>query len=180
MVAREAIIGINKAAPAVLLINSPEKIVTATTTKIITKKETHTTSRTMDAAKAESALVLKVIDNAKQYEGVRYKYAGTTRKGMDCSGLIYTAFKEADISLPRVSRDMANEGRAISLDEVQKGDLLFFQTSKGSKRINHVGLVTEAENDIKFIHSTSSKGVITSKLSEPYWKNAYLKAKRIL
>jgi len=67
------------------------------------------------------------------------------------------------------------------LSEVIKGDLLFFKTSKSSKRINHVGLVVNVKHDsIEFIHSTSSKGVITTMLSEEYWKKAFIEARRIL
>ncbi|MEX0290920.1 MAG: C40 family peptidase [Flavobacteriaceae bacterium] len=82
-----------------------------------------------------------IINTAMSFAGVRYKFGGTTRKGMDCSGLLYVAFGEHDVSLPRVSYQMANEGRRIKVSRVAKGDLLFFKTSKRGKRINHVGLV---------------------------------------
>jgi cell wall-associated NlpC family hydrolase len=76
---------------------------------------------------------------------------------------------------------MANEGKRIHVNEVQKGDLLFFKTQKNSKRINHVGLVVDIEGDeIKFIHSSSSRGVIVSSLREGYWNAAFIKATRIL
>jgi len=123
----------------------------------------------------------KVINTALTYSGTRYKYGGTTKKGMDCSGLLYVAFLEHEVSLPRVSYQMANEGSRINLDQVTKGDLLFFKTSKKSKKINHVGLVVAVEGDeIKFIHSTSSRGVIVSSLREGYWNYAFVKATRIL
>lgn len=123
----------------------------------------------------------QVINTALTYTGVKYKYGGTTRKGMDCSGLMYITFQEHDIYLPRVSFYMANEGRKISLEEVSKGDLLFFTTSNRRKRINHVGLVVEVEgDDIRFIHSTTSRGVIVSSLKEGYWNYAFVKATRIL
>ena len=100
---------------------------------------------------------------------------------MDCSGLIYVALQENDIAFPRVSYDMANEGKRVRVNEVQKGDLLFFKTQKKSKRINHVGMVVAVENDeIKFIHSSSSRGVIVSSLREGYWNAAFIKATRIL
>ncbi len=122
-----------------------------------------------------------IIIKATSFTGTKYKFGGTTHKGMDCSGLIFTAFKSQQIHLPRVSRDMATKGRHIKLNEVQKGDLLFFQTSKKRRGINHVGLVVEIKKDnIKFIHSTTSKGVITSSLSESYWNNSFKEARRIL
>ncbi|MGB5378952.1 C40 family peptidase [Muriicola sp.] len=122
-----------------------------------------------------------IIDTALSFSGVRYKYGGTSRKGMDCSGLLYVSFLEHDIYLPRVSFYMANEGKRIDLTEVTKGDLLFFTTSKRRKRINHVGLVVDIEGeDIKFIHATASRGVIVSSLKEGYWNYAFVKATRVL
>ncbi len=122
-----------------------------------------------------------IISTAMSYSGTRYKYGGTTNKGMDCSGLVYVSLKENDIMFPRSSYQMAMEGQKIEVEEVQKGDLLYFQTSKSGKRINHVGLVVEVDgDDIKFIHATTSRGVLVSSLREGYWKYAFVKAMRIL
>lgn len=123
-----------------------------------------------------------IIHFAKQFQGVKYKWGGTTKAGMDCSGLVYESFRTHDIYLPRISRDMAKKGKAISLKQVQKGDLLFFKTSKNRRNaINHVGLIVDIKNnDIKFIHATTSKGVIISGLNEPYWHKAFTEARRIL
>lgn len=122
-----------------------------------------------------------IIDTALSYAGVRYKYGGTTEKGIDCSGLLYVSFLEHDVSLPRVSHYMANEGMKIDINEVVRGDLLFFTTTKRRKRINHVGLVVAVEGEeIKFIHSTTSRGVIVSSLQEGYWNHAFVKATRVL
>ena len=86
-----------------------------------------------------------IIDYAKKFEGVRYKYGGTTKKGMDCSGLIYTAYKSEAISLPRTTKDLAITGNWIDLKDVKKGDLLFFATKKDSRKANHVGIVTSSQ-----------------------------------
>ena len=163
---------------------------------IVKKKTTHSKSKTVTVASSEekadkkkqskkttitNSTADKVIASAIAYSGARYKYGGTTKKGMDCSGLIYVALQENDIAFPRVSYDMANEGKRVRVNEVQKGDLLFFKTQKKSKRINHVGMVVAVENDeIKFIHSSSSRGVIVSSLREGYWNAAFIKATRIL
>ncbi|WAC01432.1 C40 family peptidase [Lacinutrix neustonica] len=130
----------------------------------------------------ETALItLAIIHNAENYEGTQYKYGGTTKKGMDCSGLIRTIFKEENIALPRASSAMAQTGEWIAIEEVKAGDLLFFRTRSNTSRVNHVGLVTCTENDaIEFIHSTTSQGVITSKLSEKYWYFAFVQARRVL
>ena len=122
-----------------------------------------------------------IINTALGYSGVRYKYGGTTSRGMDCSGLLYISFAEHDVQLPRVSYLMAREGKEIRLREVNKGDLLFFKTQKRSKRINHVGLVVAIDgSEIQFIHATSSRGVIVSSLEEGYWNRSFVKAARIL
>ena len=123
----------------------------------------------------------KIVANALNYQGVKYKYGGTTANGMDCSGVVYTAFGEEDFMLPRVSKIMANEGNPIPLEKVEKGDLLFFRTNKKYKNINHFGLVVSNINgEISFIHSTTSKGVIISLLSQKYWAKAFEKATNVL
>ena len=136
---------------------------------------------TVTAKKNTATTAERIVENAMYFKGTKYKYGGTTGKGMDCSGLIYVAFKNENVMLPRVSRVMATKGKPIKLDEVKKGDLIFFKTKKKSGTINHVGLIVNiSKNNIEFIHSTTSKGVITSSLSESYWKNAYREARRIL
>ncbi|MBT8185182.1 MAG: C40 family peptidase [Eudoraea sp.] len=125
--------------------------------------------------------VENIITTAMSFAGVRYKYGGASRKGMDCSGLLYVAFGQHNIALPRVSYHMANEGKRIKVHNVTRGDLLFFKTSKRGKKINHVGLVVAVEDDeIKFIHSTSSRGVIISSLREGFWNYSFVKATRVL
>lgn len=139
-----------------------------------TKKVTKSTKK--PTTKSE-----RVVANALKYKGVRYRFGGTTKKGMDCSGVVYVSYLEENVQLPRVSRDMAKRGEKISLRKAQKGDLLFFRTSKRGRGINHVGLIVSVKNGtIRFIHATSSKGVIISSLSEKYWKKAFVKATSIL
>ncbi|MGB0949005.1 MAG: C40 family peptidase [Marinirhabdus sp.] len=126
-------------------------------------------------------IIANIVTTAKAYTGTHYKFGGTDRRGMDCSGLVYVAFKEENIALPRASRDMAKKGTPVNLNEVSVGDLLFFRTSKARKNINHVGLVVEASpGQIKFIHSTNSRGVIISSLGEKYWNDAFAESRRIL
>ena len=124
---------------------------------------------------------LSIIGHALQFLGTKYKYGGTTTEGMDCSGLVYTSFLNHNIPLPRSSRDMAQIGDQLDLDEVQLGDLLFFKTDRRKKAINHVGLVVQLDEDqIFFIHSSTSRGVIISRLDENYWWENFVMARRIL
>lgn len=149
------------------------------------KKSVPRKNRAITATEVKRPSSSKQIDNiineAMRYKGTRYKFGGTTKSGMDCSGLVYVAFKENDIALPRVSRDMAKRGTKISLDKVKEGDLVFFQTNKNRNVINHVGLVTSVKGgEVQFIHSSSSRGVMVSSLTESYWKGAFKEVRRII
>ena len=134
-----------------------------------------------NSSRKSTSVADNVINTALTFSGTRYKYGGTTKKGMDCSGLLYVSFGEHDVQLPRVSYHMAEEGKKVKIKNVEKGDLLFFKTRKRARRINHVGMVVAVEGDeIKFIHSSSSRGVIVSSLREGYWNHAFVKATRVL
>lgn len=119
----------------------------------------------------------KVIKKAESYLGSPYKYGGLTKKGFDCSGLMVKSFATVGFNLPRTSAAQAMLGFKVSKKDIQKGDLVFF--SRGG-RVNHVGLVTSARRGkVEFIHSTTSKGVIVSELSEKYWRTRFHSAKRL-
>ncbi|OOV26855.1 hypothetical protein BXU11_10785 [Flavobacterium sp. LM5] len=121
-----------------------------------------------------------LIEKASDNLGIRYRSGGTSRAGFDCSGLMYTTFDAFDIKLPRSSFEQANVGLKIAPQEAQKGDLIFFKT-RGSGRINHVGMVVEVEgNEIKFIHSSTSNGVIISSTKENYYQRNFAQVNRVL
>jgi cell wall-associated NlpC family hydrolase len=145
------------------------------------RKSKRTISKRSKQSDGKASIADKVVWTAVTYKGVPYKFGGTTRKGMDCSGLIHTSFKKRNIYLPRTSYGMFSKGYEIPLRDVRRGDLLFFITAKKRRTVNHVGLVTSADrNNIQFIHSTTSRGVIVSSLNMPYWNAAFYKAKRVL
>lgn len=127
-----------------------------------------------------SYVVKQLINTAESNLGAGYRTGGTSPDtGFDCSGLMFSTFKKFDITLPRSSNDMAKVGRKLDQDEIQKGDLIFFRTN-GRSVINHVGMVTEVSDDeIKFIHSSTQKGVIISSTKEPYYGRTFAQCNRI-
>ncbi len=119
----------------------------------------------------------KVIDLAYSWLGTPYRYAGTSRSGVDCSGLTCRVFEDAvGIKLPRSSRDQADYCRKISQRNLQPGDLVFFVNKPGGNRVNHVGLYI---GDGKMIHASSSQGVVISGLDEEYWRKRLYKYGRV-
>lgn len=129
----------------------------------------------------KSNTIDEILNEAHTYIGTPYRYGGNSRRGIDCSAFVLSVFDSAaGINLPRVSAQQAKEGEKIEKSEIEKGDLLFFQTR--GKRISHVGIVQDItpEGEIKFIHASSSKGVTISSLNERYWNARYRFAKRVL
>ncbi|MDR1881254.1 MAG: C40 family peptidase [Prevotella sp.] len=108
--------------------------------------------------------------------GIPYRYAGLSRKGVDCSGFVYLVYRKVyGITIPRSTSALSNmKMRKISKNNLKTGDLVFFATSKHLNRINHVGIYLK---DGCFIHASTSKGVIVSHLDENYygrtWKNNF-------
>ena len=169
----EAIIGKNETRTKTTRKVSPHK-----NNKIVTKRDDENASEVIEESSKE--ITKGIIDYAKTFEGTRYKFGGTTDAGMDCSGLVFTAFQKENITLPRISRDMATKEILISFKDIEEGDLVFFKTSSRNT-INHVGLVVEAKRgEVKFIHSTTRAGVIISSLDEDYWKKAFVEVRRVI
>ena len=132
--------------------------------------------------KSKRSRIDTVIKTARSYTGTPYKWGGTTRKGMDCSGLLLNSFKAIDYKIPRTSAEQSKTGKKVSKSDIKKGDLVFFATGKKKRKITHVGLVTEVKgkDHIKFIHAASSTGVTESNLASDYYKKRYRYARRIL
>lgn len=133
-------------------------------------------SLSADAAMKADFLIAKASENL----GVRYRGGGTDRNGFDCSGLMFNTFRNLDMTLPRSSSDMAaNSGVKIDRSQAQKGDLIFFATR--GRWVGHVGMITEITDDeIKFIHSSTSAGVIISSTKEPYYSKRFVQINRVL
>ena len=126
--------------------------------------------------------VERVISSARTFIGTPYKYGGTSRSGMDCSGLLLNSFKAVEISLPRSSEAQSKVGSEIKMKDLKPGDLVFFATGKKKRKITHVGMVTEVKgkNEVKFIHASSSLGVVETNIYADYYQKRFRGARRVI
>ncbi len=116
-----------------------------------------------------------VLDEAERWIGTPYLYGGTGRNGVDCSGFVCNVFRTVSVQLPRTSVEISKGGTAVDVNHALPGDLVFFNTSGSG--VSHVGIVVA---DDAFIHASTSNGVTVSRLSEPYYADHFMFARRIL
>lgn len=123
-----------------------------------------------------------VINYAYTFLGDRYRRGGTTSKGFDCSGYTLVVYKKFNIKLPHTSAGQGLMGYAVSKNNLQKGDLIFFRgRNRRSKSIGHVGIViSEKGQPVRFIHSSVSNGVRIDRLDYDYYKKRFVKGVKIL
>ncbi len=116
-----------------------------------------------------------IVATAQKYKGVPYKYGGASPKGFDCSGFVMFVYNEHGKKLPRSADKQYETGKAVKPKDLGPGDLVFFTTAE--KGASHVGIFVGGG---KFIHASTSRGVMVSSLADSYWKPRYLGARRIL
>jgi cell wall-associated NlpC family hydrolase len=122
-----------------------------------------------------------IINYAKKFLGVPYRYGGTTPSGFDCSGFINYIFGNFGFDLVRTSYGLAELGTTVKLSEIRPGDLMFFKGSNvNSTSVGHVALVVEVTpTAIKFIHSANTGVRIDNFNTSQYYIQRYLKTKRL-
>ena len=121
----------------------------------------------------------KLLEDAKYFKGGKYVWGGTTPEGFDCSGYVQYLYKKHNVNLPRTAWAQSKKGTTVEIDDLQKGDLLFFLTDK--KRgipVTHVGIYI---GEGKFIHAASKKqGIIISPLTHGSYARTFVSAKRVV
>ncbi len=119
----------------------------------------------------------EIVRFAKTFVGTPYRSGGTSYKGVDCSGLVFTVYREFDIKLPRTSLDQSHVGQAIDPSKLKPADLVFFKTSKRSS-VTHVGIYAGGG---KFVHaSTSHRKVRVDELDDAYYRGRFTGARRVI
>lgn len=140
------------------------------TTKPKPREERNTTNNDIyvESMKFLKSYASDMTDYCVTWVGTPHRMGGTTRDGVDCSGFVCNVYQDVyGIKLPRNSGKMEQECVLHSnKKQLKEGDLIFF----GKNNVNHVAIFIK---DDKFVHTSSSKGVIVSSLEEKYWKENY-------
>ena len=120
-----------------------------------------------------------VIAYAKQQLGKPYVWGAEGPDSFDCSGFTQYVFKKSvGVSIPRVSRDQSKFGQSVSRSNLQKGDLIFFDTDKNGS-INHVGIYMGNNQFIHASSGSSTRKVVISEINS-FYSSAYVNARRVL
>lgn len=114
----------------------------------------------------------RIVSEAKTWLGTPYSYGKAEKgKASDCSGMVMSVYqKVTGVKLPRNSARQAEFCKRLKKKDVKAGDLCFFATGKDPDRISHVGIMLD---DKMFIHSSTSKGVVISDITQPYYVKTF-------
>ncbi|MFR2920104.1 MAG: bifunctional murein DD-endopeptidase/murein LD-carboxypeptidase [Proteus mirabilis] len=117
----------------------------------------------------------KILDQYADWKGVAYRLGGNTKSGIDCSAFVQRTFRDQfGVELPRSTSDQQFAGTKVNRSTLKAGDLVLFKTGR---TMRHIGIYIG--ND-KFVHASTSSGVIVSEMSNVYWKNRFYTARRII
>ncbi len=119
----------------------------------------------------------RLADEIRLFLGTPYRWGGTTLEGVDCSGLVQTIYKRVyGISLPRTTRQQYEIGVPLKGSRLRLGDLVFFRLSRRGG-VSHVGIYL---GEGKFVHASSTRGVLISDLQQKYYRQHFAGARRVL
>ena len=129
-----------------------------------------TTSSVPKGMRAELQLRNDIVATAREYLGTKYKYAcRDPKRGFDCSNFTSYVLEQHGISVSAGSGNQATQGQRISQEEATTGDLVVFRRQRGGK-VFHVALVVEnSQDELRVIHSTSSRGVVEDEILGNSW-----------
>ena len=117
----------------------------------------------------------RILDEYRQWQGTRHRLGGNDSKGIDCSGFVKEIYQDVfNINLPRTTMEQVKWGKAVTLKELQPGDLVFFKPPTYAR---HVGIFLSQS---EFVHASKKKGVTVSKIDANYWGKYFWTARRIL
>lgn len=125
---------------------------------------------------------MSIVDTANSLIGkVKYSFgADSIENGVgDCSSFTQYVYSKNGYSIGRTTEQQWKQGSTVSQDNLQAGDLVFFKNTYNSGHTDGVSHVGVYVGNGQFVHNSSSKGVTTSSLSESYWTQHYLGAKRV-
>jgi len=119
-------------------------------------------------------LMNRLVRHSLGFVGVPYRWSGTTSSGFDCSGFVWRMFSNFGIDIPRMADSQFKRGIPVSRSNLEPGDLVFFTTY--TYGVSHVGIYI---GNNKFVHSSSSRGVMVNDLDESYYAIRYVGARRL-
>ena len=110
--------------------------------------------------------------HAKSFIGTPYKYGGNSKIGIDCSSLIQQSYSKIGIKMPRTAQQQAKVGNRKGEGSVRPGDIVYFKFKQKGEKWWHTGMVTYVDHKkIKFVHASSSRGVVEDTYNDYYKKH---------
>ncbi len=151
-----------------------KKIILGLTISLITSAcSSNTVPAAAEIRPSDAPVSQTLLNHYNQWRGVSYREGGLSKSGVDCSGFVHLTYKQAlNKSIPRTTASLSTRGKQIEGSQIRPGDLVFFKT--GWKK-RHVGIYVGKG---QFIHASTSRGVILSRLDNPYWSDAWWMARR--
>lgn len=132
---------------------------------------------------AKNTVAEHVVDEASRYIGTPYRWGGKTPLGFDCAGFVRFVYSKFGVQLSSGAAPQYRQGKKLKTNELQKGDLVFFEGRTLGEGIGHVGIVTDVAADGKsfhFIHASTTSGVVITSSKDPYYRQRYICACRVI